>query len=136
IALLTLFLLLAFAGALTISRRLHGQLARFLAAAKRIGGGDFSTAIPVEGRDEFAQLGSEFNKMSRELERRLHELDQERGRLRESIQRIGATFAANLDRAALLEIGTQTIVDAVQADWGRAALRAGVEKDQPLLEAT
>jgi len=135
IALLILFLLLAFAGALTISRQLHGQLARFLAAAKRIGAGDFSTAVPVEGRDEFAQLGGEFNKMSRELEGRLRELDLERGRLRESIQRIGATFAANLDRAALLEIGTQTIADAVQADCGRAALRTGQDIDGPLLEA-
>jgi diguanylate cyclase (GGDEF)-like protein len=135
VALLILFLLLAFAGALTISRQLHGQLARFLAAAKRIGGGDFSTAVPVEGRDEFAQLGSEFNKMSRELERRMHELDQERGRLRESIQRIGATFAANLDRSALLEIATQTIADAVQADCGRAALRTTAEAGGALLEA-
>jgi diguanylate cyclase (GGDEF)-like protein len=125
LALLVLFLLLAFAGALTISRRLHGELARFLAAAKRIGGGDFSTAVPVEGRDEFAQLGDEFNRMSRQLEGRMHELDRERGRLRESIQRVGATFAANLDRTALLEIGTQTIVDAVQADCGRAAVDAG-----------
>jgi diguanylate cyclase (GGDEF)-like protein len=135
IALLILFLLLAFAGALTISRQLHGQLARFLAAAKRIGGGDFATAVPVEGRDEFAQLGGEFNRMSRELERRMGELDQERGRLRESIQRIGATFAANLDRAALLEIGTQTIVDAVRADCGRAALRANAGTHGALLEA-
>ncbi|HEU4723559.1 MAG TPA: diguanylate cyclase [Gemmatimonadaceae bacterium] len=135
IALLMLFLLLAFAGALTISRQLHGQLARFLVAARRIGRGDFSTAVPVEGGDEFAQLGEEFNKMSRELERRMRELGQERGRLRESIQRIGATFAANLDRAALLEIGTQTIVDAVQADCGRAAIQASPAGDGPVLEA-
>ncbi len=135
IALLALFLLIAFAGALTISRQLHGQVARFLTAAKRIGGGDFSTAVPVEGRDEFAQLGDEFNKMSHELEQRMRELDQERDRLRESIQRIGATFAANLDRAALLEIGTQTIVDAVQAHCGRAAVRASVVPDGALLEA-
>jgi diguanylate cyclase (GGDEF)-like protein len=133
IGLLALFLLLAFAGALLISRQLHGQLERFLKAAKRIGGGDLSTTVPVEGRDEFAQLGREFNKMSRELEQRMRELDQERGRLRESIQRIGATFAANLDRTTLLEIGTQTIVDAVEAQCGRATIdTAGAG---PLLEA-
>ena len=125
IGLLALFLLLAFVGALLISRQLHGQVARFLAAAKRIGRGDFSSAVPVEGRDEFAQLGREFNRMSGELERRMRELALERERLRESIQRIGATFAANLDRSALLEIGTQTIVDAVEAQCGRAAIGAG-----------
>lgn len=123
-ALLALFLLLAFAGALLISRQLHGQLARFLAAAKRIGGGDFSTTVPVEGDDEFAQLGREFNKMSGELEQRLGELADERARLRDSIARVGATFAANLDRSALLEIGTQTAVDAVEAQCGRATIRA------------
>ena len=120
IGLLILFLLLALVGALLISRQLHGQLARFLTAAKRIGGGDFSTTVPIEGEDEFAELGREFNKMSRELEQRIRELGEERARLRESIQRVGATFAANLDRSALLEIGTQTIVDAVEARCGRA----------------
>ncbi len=133
IGLLVLFLLLAFVGALLISRQLHGQLARFLAAAKRIGGGDFAVTVPVEGDDEFAQLGREFNKMSRELEQRVDELADERARLRESIERVGATFAANLDRAALLEIGTQTVVDAVEAQCGRATIRT--PDDGPLLEA-
>ncbi|HEV7774011.1 MAG TPA: diguanylate cyclase [Conexibacter sp.] len=133
LGLLLLFLLLAFAGALLISRQLHGQLERFLVAAKRIGGGDFTTTVPVEGNDEFAQLGREFNKMSSELEQRVDELADERARLRDSIQRIGATFAANLDRAALLEIGTQTIVDAVEGQCGRATIRATA--DGPLLEA-
>ncbi|HXE45612.1 MAG TPA: diguanylate cyclase [Conexibacter sp.] len=132
-ALLALFLLLAFAGALLVSRQLHGQVARFLTAAKRIGSGDFSATVPVEGSDEFAQLGREFNTMSAELERRLDELAGERARLRESIERVGATFAANLDRAALLEIGMQTIVDAVEATCGRATVR--VAGDGPLLEA-
>ncbi len=118
-ALLGGFLLLAFAGALVVSRQLQGQIGRFLAAAKRVGGGDFSTAVPTEGNDEFAQLGDEFNKMSHELERRIGELDRERGRLRESIQRVGETFASNLDRRALLELGTETIADAVEASAGR-----------------
>jgi len=133
VGLLVLFLLLAFVGALRISRQLHGQLERFLVAAKRIGGGDFKTTVPVEGNDEFAELGREFNKMSSELEQRVDELADERARLRDSIQRIGATFAANLDRTALLEIGTQTIVDAVEGQCGRATIRATI--DGPLLEA-
>lgn len=131
IGLLGLFLLLAFGGALLISRQLHGQLERFLAAAKRIGGGDFSATVPIEGDDEFAALGREFNKMSSELEQRLRELDQERARLRESIERVGATFASNLDRAALLEIGIQTIADAVEAECGRAAIRTTGDTGDP-----
>ncbi|HST38870.1 MAG TPA: diguanylate cyclase, partial [Conexibacter sp.] len=126
LGLLAAFLVLAFVGAILVSRQLQGQIARFLAAAKRIGGGDFSTAVPTEGRDEFAQLGDEFNKMSHELERRIGELDRERGRLRASIQRVGETFASNLDRRALLEIGTETIAEAVEATAGRAS--AGTEE--------
>ncbi|HYV15806.1 MAG TPA: diguanylate cyclase [Conexibacter sp.] len=132
VALLAGFLVLAFLGALLISRQLHGQLERFLVAAKRIGSGDFSTTVPIEGDDEFAALGREFNKMSGELEQRIAELAQERIRLRESIQRIGATFAANLDRSALLEIGTQAAVDAVEASCGRATVR--MAEDGDLLE--
>ncbi|MDO8186478.1 diguanylate cyclase [Conexibacter sp. JD483] len=141
-ALLGGFLLLAFAGALVVSRQLQGQIGRFLAAAKRVGGGDFSTAVPTEGSDEFAQLGDEFNKMSHELEQRIGELDRERARLRESIQRVGETFASNLDRRALLELGAETIADAVEASAGRASavgsepVRIGeVEALAPALDA-
>jgi diguanylate cyclase (GGDEF)-like protein len=126
LGLLAGFLVLAFVGAALVSRQLQGQIGRFLVAARRIGGGDFSTAVPTEGRDEFAQLGDEFNKMSHELERRIGELDRERDRLRASIQRVGETFASNLDRRALLELGTETIAEAVEAAAGRAV--AGAEQ--------
>ena len=48
------FLILAFFFSLLASRALHGQLARFLDAARRLGGGDFSSPVPTSGRDEFA----------------------------------------------------------------------------------
>src|SRR5205085_1281593 len=101
-------------------------------AAQRLGRGDFSTMVPIEGSDEFSALGTEFNQMSRQLEQRLDELNRERARLRGSISRIGATFAANLDRGALLELGLQTAVDAVEASAGRASLRP--DAGQPLAE--
>lgn len=123
IALLAGFLLLALLGAVVVSRQLQRQIGRFLTAARRIGGGDFSTRVPTEGGDEFAELGSEFNKMSQELEQRIDDLRRERGRLRDSIQRVGETFASNLDRRALIEIGTETAVEAVEASCGRTTLR-------------
>src|SRR5205085_986486 len=110
------FLLLAFAFAIALSRALQGQIERFLAAARRLGGGDFATTVPTEGRDEFAELGAEFNKMSQQLETRLEELRQERARLQGSIRRIGETFASNLDREALLEIVVDTALDGLAAD--------------------
>jgi diguanylate cyclase (GGDEF)-like protein len=117
------FLLVAFAFALLVSRSLQSEIGRFLAGARRLAGGDFSTPVQTEGNDEFAALGAEFNTMAGQLETRLEELKRERGRLQESIRRIGQTAAAKLDRDALLEIVLQTTVDAVDAGAGRATAR-------------
>ena len=122
-------LLLAVAFAVMASRGLQRQLGRFLQAARRLASGDFSSPIKTEGHDEFAALGDEFNNMSNQLERRLGELSQERVRLRNAIQRIGQTFASNLDRPALLELALKTAIDAVQASAGRVSTRSG-ETDQ------
>jgi diguanylate cyclase (GGDEF)-like protein len=118
-------LLLAVAFAVMASRGLQGQLSRFLQAARRLASGDFSSPIKTEGHDEFAALGEEFNNMSSQLEHRLEELSQERMRLRGAVQRIGQTFASNLDRPALLELALKTAMDAVQAEAGRLSVRSG-----------
>jgi diguanylate cyclase (GGDEF)-like protein len=117
------FFILAFTFAVIVSRSLQRQIDGFLQAARRLGSGDFSTEIPTSGRDEFAALGEEFNKMSRQLEQRLNELGRERVRLQEAMRRIGETFASNLDRDALLDIVVKTAVDGVGCEVGRAALR-------------
>jgi diguanylate cyclase (GGDEF)-like protein len=121
------FLVLAFFFSLLASRALHGQIARFLDAARRLAGGDFSSPVPTSGRDEFALLGEEFNNMSRQLERRLAELEQERARVRQSIRRIGKAFASGLDRDALLELARQTAMDATGADRGRVSARGSAD---------
>jgi diguanylate cyclase (GGDEF)-like protein len=117
------FFILALTFAMLVSRSLQRQMESFLLAARRLGGGDFSTQVPTTGRDEFAMLGEEFNKMSQQLEDRLQELAQERVRLQTALRRIGETFASNLDREALLEIVVRTAVDGVGADAGRASVR-------------
>jgi diguanylate cyclase (GGDEF)-like protein len=126
------FLVLAFAFSLLAARELEGQLSRFLQAARRLGSGDFSSRVPVEGKDEFAALGQEFNKMASQLQSRLDELQQERARLRESIRRIGQTFASNLDRPALLELALRTAVDAADADFARLSVR--LTSSEPLAQ--
>jgi diguanylate cyclase (GGDEF)-like protein len=132
-AFIVAFLLLAFSFSVLASRGLQRQLARFLQAARRLGSGDFSEPVPIEGHDEFAELGQEFNNMSAQLEKRLDELSQERGRLREAIRRIGQTFASNLDRQALLELALKTAIDAAQASAGRVSARP--TDAEPLAEA-
>jgi len=132
-ALIVAFLALALGFSILASRALQGRLSGFLHAARRLGSGDFSSPIRVEGHDEFAALGVEFNSMSTELSRRLDELSRERVRLREAIRRIGHTFASSLDRPALLELALKTAVDAVQASGGRISVRS--TEQQPLAEA-
>jgi diguanylate cyclase (GGDEF)-like protein len=123
-ALLVAFLLLALAFSILASRALQARLRGFLQAARRLGSGDFSSPVKVEGRDEFAALAEEFNSMSSQLSRRMDELSREQARLREAIRRIGHTFASSLDRPALLELALKTAVDAVQASGGRLCVRS------------
>src|SRR5690242_10145709 len=61
---LLVFLLFALASSVFVVRALQGQIGDFLAAAERLGQGDFSNPVPVYGNDEFANLGREFNHMS------------------------------------------------------------------------
>jgi len=125
------FFLLALVSAIVVSRSLDRQIAGFLSAARRLAAGDFSSRVAIRGRDQFAQLGDEFNKMSDQLAARLEELSQERLRMELSLRRIGETFASSLDRDGLLEIVVRTAVDAVDASGGRALMQ---EQDNPLSE--
>jgi diguanylate cyclase (GGDEF)-like protein len=125
VAFIAAFLILAFAFSVLASRALEGQLGRFLEAARRLAGGDFSAPVPVTGSDDFAALGIEFNAMSAQLARRLDELSQESARLLESIRRTGSTFASNLDRRALLDLALRASIDAVRADGARLTVRRG-----------
>lgn len=131
--LIAAFLILALGFAVFTSRALQGQIVRFLQAARRLGSGDFSAPVPSQGKDEFAALAQEFNTMSAQLDRRLQELAEERARLRESVRRIGQTFAANLDRPALLNLALKTAIDATRSESGRVSVRS--ESDRPLAEA-
>jgi diguanylate cyclase (GGDEF)-like protein len=126
------FLLLALSFAFLASRGLESQLGGFLRAARRLAGGDFSSPIPVEGKDDFAMLAVEFNRMSEQLAERLEQLRDERARLRESIRRAGEAFALNLDREGLLKLAMKTGLDAVEGEFGRLSVREQV--GDPLVE--
>jgi nitrogen fixation/metabolism regulation signal transduction histidine kinase len=52
-----------------LTGRLLRPVARLRQAADRIGSGDFAARVPVEGRDEFAELATTFNAMADRLDR-------------------------------------------------------------------
>ena len=103
-----------------MSRALTGQIATFLAAARRLSRGDFRQLVPVEGNDEFAQLGREFNDMSEQLEAKIEEVERKRQELEETIRRVGDALATGLDRHGVVALAVRQAVDACEAEVGRA----------------
>jgi diguanylate cyclase (GGDEF)-like protein len=100
-------------------RTLQGQVREMFAAARRVGGGDFSQKVPVEGNDEMAGLAREFNTMSERLAEQMAELRGQRAELERSVRRIGEAFGAGLDRAALLEVVAETALAGCEATSAR-----------------
>jgi len=88
---------------------------RSIEAARGIAQGHLGRRVPVRGRDELATLGSAFNAMADQLQRRLAELDEERGRLRIAVARIGEALAATNDVEQLLRVVVETAVEATGA---------------------
>ncbi len=113
------FLASALAFALTAARSLGRQTAQLVAAAKQVGAGDFSVAIPTDGHDEFAQLGDEFNKMAQQIQAREREL-------RTAVQRVGESVGSGMDRETQLNVVVQTAVENAHAGGGRVVLSHGV----------
>lgn len=71
LGMLTALVLLALAvGAATypVARRLTRRLERLQASVERLGGGDLSARVKIEGRDEIAQLAASFNRAAERIE--------------------------------------------------------------------
>jgi diguanylate cyclase (GGDEF)-like protein len=115
-----LFVLLALISAGFVSRALTGQIATFLAAARRLSRGDFQQLVPLHGNDEFAELGREFNDMSVQLEAKMEEVEHKRQELAETIRRVGDALATGLDRHGVVALAVRQAVDACDAEVGRA----------------
>ena len=102
-------------------------------AAHGIARGRLSERVPVRGRDEFASLGSAFNDMANQLQARLAELQDERGRLRGAITRFGEALAATHDVGTLLRVIVEAAVEATGATGARLVADDGrlVESGDP-----
>jgi diguanylate cyclase (GGDEF)-like protein len=102
--------------------RTLGELA---AGARAIGEGDLDRRVPVRGRDELAQLGDAFNAMTGHLRRRLRELELQRGRLRESLNRIGELLAGTHDSDQLLPLIASAALETSGAEGAVLISEAG-----------
>jgi len=121
LASLALVSLVAYFEGRSIVRTLRG----LAEAAHAIARGSLSERVPVRGKDEFALLGSAFNDMANQLQARLAELDNERGRLRDAITRFGEGLAASHDVAQLLRVIVEAAVEATGATGASLAADGG-----------
>ena len=101
-----------------LGRSIVRTLGRLVDAANAIAQGRLGGRVDVRGRDEFAQLGSAFNRMAATLELRLAELETERSRVREATARFGEALVATHDPAQLVQVVVQSAVEATGAAGG------------------
>jgi len=87
-------------------------------AARAIAHGHLRKRVPVRGHDEFASLAVAFNEMAEQLEARLQELEQERGRLREATLRFSEGLGVSHDSVQLLRVVVESAVEATSASGG------------------
>jgi diguanylate cyclase (GGDEF)-like protein len=100
-------------------RAIVRRLRSLAEAAHAVARGRFDDRVPVQGSDEFAKLAGAFNEMANQLQTRLAELADERGRLRDAITRFGEALAATHDVGTLLRVIVEASVEATGAVGAR-----------------
>lgn len=101
-----------------LARSITGTLRRLAEAANGIARGRFGERVEVRGRDEFAELGTAFNRMATQLEQRLIELETERSRMRDATARFGEALMATHDPEHLVRIVVESAVESTGARGG------------------
>jgi diguanylate cyclase (GGDEF)-like protein len=115
-----LSLLLVAVVAYFLGQSIVNNLRRLVEAARGISEGRLGERVPVEGRDEFAQLGAAFNDMAAQLEARLADLEGERRRRRDVTLRFGEALASTNDTESLLHAILDAALETTRATGGRA----------------
>ncbi len=113
-------LLLVAVVAYFLGQSIVNNLRRFVDAARGISAGRLEERVPVEGRDEFAQLGQAFNEMAAQLQARLEDLEGERRRRRDVTLRFGEALASTNDVESLLRAILDAALETTRATGGRA----------------
>jgi diguanylate cyclase (GGDEF)-like protein len=99
-------------------RSIVRTVSKIARTANAIARGQLDERVPVRGRDELARLGVSFNQMADQLQARLVELESERRRLREAINRFGHALGATLEPDELMRVIVETAVESTGATGG------------------
>lgn len=132
-------------GAYPVVRRLTRRLERLQAGVERLGRGDLAARVPVEGRDEVAQLAASFNDAAARIERLVaaqrallanasHELRSPLARVRMAVELLQAEARPDLKEELKRDIAElDALIDEIllagrlDAANGTAALAANFE---------
>lgn len=106
---------LALATVLATTVLVQRPVARLMAGVRQLGTGDLSVRVPVRGRDELAELASNFNGMAEDLGHSLQEIRNKEAEL-SVIYSILERLTKTIDLAELKEIVLQAILDVLRAD--------------------
>jgi diguanylate cyclase (GGDEF)-like protein len=99
-------------------RSIVRTVSKIARTANAISRGQLDERVPIKGRDELARLGVAFNQMADQLQARLVELESERRRLRESVNRFGSALGATLEPDQLSRVIVETAVESTGASGG------------------
>ncbi len=121
VAALLVFALVVF----LLGRSVVTTLGRLAGAADAIADGRLDERVDVRGQDEFAQLGSAFNRMAEQLQQQMAELRTERRRAHEATTRFGQALGATHDPQQLLRVVAETVVEATGASGAVVRTRSG-----------
>jgi diguanylate cyclase (GGDEF)-like protein len=99
-------------------RSIVRTVSKIARTANAIARGQLDERVPIKGRDELARLGVSFNQMADQLQARLVELESERRRLREAINRFGQALTATLEPDQLMRVIVETAVESTSASGG------------------
>jgi two-component system, cell cycle response regulator len=108
-----------------LGQSIVNNLRRLVDAARGISEGRLHERVPVEGRDEFAQLGSAFNDMAVQLEARVKELEGERRGRRETPLLFCEALSSPNDVESLLGAILDAALETSRATGGRATGPSG-----------
>lgn len=111
---------------LRLQRGMHSQIEAILAAARRIGAGDFSAKVPSDGNDELAALADELNSMSVQLKERVDQIERQRQKIEAAVRRTGQAFASGLDFDGIEALALRMSAEMTDSPWAMLC-REGTE---------
>jgi diguanylate cyclase (GGDEF)-like protein len=101
-----------------VARGLSQPFSDLTEAAERVARGDLEASLTRPADGEAKRLSDAFNRMTGELRRNMTALEQSRGDLRESLERIGDTLSSTHDLDGLLQVVLETAVVTLQSQAG------------------